>query len=194
MWLEETEGGEEKVASDEFIDKGLNPMNRKIVEEPKEDMISSASPSGQREFSLTERHSAISFKMLSGFMIGRRPIARWGGAESMSTDGRRELPAVASASASASTASETTAGSAAPARALFLRLIYLNGLPVKARAVHLGYRRFGILILRKSHESKTPGPPRIAVGNDLGFGDFPMRRKRLAQAVVRRVPAQTPNK
>jgi hypothetical protein len=97
------------------------------------------------------------------------------------------LPAIASA---ATTASKTTAGSASSARTLFLGLINLNGFAVKVRSIHLGYRRFGILILSEGNESKASGAPRIAVGDDLGFGDFSIRRERLAQTVVRRVPAQ----
>ena len=100
-----------------------------------------------------------------------------------------ELPAIVSA---ATTAPKTTAGSATSARTFFLRLVNLNGLAVEVRTIHLGYRRFSIVILSEGHESKAPGATRIAVCDDLGFSDFPIGRKRLAQAVVLRVPAQTP--
>jgi hypothetical protein len=66
------------------------------------------------------------------------------------------------------------AAPAASTRVLFLRFIYLDGLAVKVRPVHFGYRRFTLLILSKSHESKPPGAPRIAFRDNLGFGDFPM--------------------
>ncbi len=84
-----------------------------------------------------------------------------------------ELPAITSASA-APTASETTAGSIVAAGAPFLRFVHLDGLAVKVRSIHFGYCRFALFLLGKSYESKSPGTPRIAVGDDLGFGDFPM--------------------
>jgi hypothetical protein len=100
------------------------------------------------------------------------------------------LPAIAPAAA----ASNPPTGSAAPARALFLRLVHPDGFSVQTYAVHLRDGRLRIFILSKSHESKTARPPRTAVCNDLGFGDLPMRGKRLAQAFVRRIPAQPPYK
>ena len=106
------------------------------------------------------------------------------------------LPAVTPAAASAApkTAAASAAGpSAAPAAgALFLRLVDLDGLAVQGRSIQLGYGRFGILILGESYESKAPGAPRIPVGDDLGFGNFPMGGEGLFQTVVRRVPAQPP--
>ena len=102
-----------------------------------------------------------------------------------------ELPAIAS---TATAAPKTTAGSAASPRALFLCLVHSDGFPVKTCAIHLGDGRLRIFILSKRHESKSPGPPRIAVRDDLGFGNLPMRHKRLAQAFVRRIPAQPPYK
>jgi hypothetical protein len=104
------------------------------------------------------------------------------------------LPAIASAATTAAPKTTTTTGPAASARTLFLGLVNLNVLTIKARAIHLGHRRFSILILSEGHEPKAPGTPRIPVGDDLGFGDFPVRRERLAQSVVRRVPAQPPYK
>jgi hypothetical protein len=101
------------------------------------------------------------------------------------------LPTVTSASA---TTSKTTAGSSASARALFLSFIHLDGLAVKAGSISFGDRRFSILILRKSHEPESPGTSVIAVGDDFGFRDFSMDRKRLAQAIIRGVPAQPPYK
>ena len=106
------------------------------------------------------------------------------------------LPSVtpAAAPAATKTAAAPAAGPAAPAPAgaFLLGLVDLDGLPVQVRSIHLGYGCFGIFILGKSYESKAPGASRIPVGDDLGFGNFPMCREGLFQTVVRRVPAQPP--
>jgi hypothetical protein len=181
------DGFQGKMKEEEIIE--WNPASSSVRGKTESGFDFLGYPFGPEGIQPSGRESVISLKSLSGFMSRRRPTARWGGSESMSMGGCRELPAIASA---APTAPKTTAGSATPpAGALFLRLINLNGFAVKGRAIHLGYRRFSILILSKSHESKAPRAPRIAVCDDLGFGDFSMWRERLAQAVVRRVPAQT---
>ncbi len=41
--------------------------------------------------------------------------------------------------------------------------VHLDGLAVKARSVSFGDRPLGILILRKSHESESPGASGLAV-------------------------------
>jgi hypothetical protein len=75
------------------------------------------------------------------------------------------------------------------------RVFYNFNVPdFKTGAIHLGHRIPGILIPDKCHESKSPGASGITVTDDLGFGNFPVKRKGLPQAGIRRVPTESSHK
>jgi len=104
---------------------------------------------------------------------------------------RMSLAATTSDRVRCTTAPKTTAGSTTSTRTLFLRLVNLNGLAVKGCSIHLGYRRFSVLIPGKSHESK---PRDLPVSRSvITLASVISRKMQTPGAgVVLRVPAQTP--
>ena len=102
----------------------------------------------------------------------------------------------ATAATAAAAAAVTTAAAAAAARALRLVLgsVDADGAAVERRAVHrlLGGGTIGrILITDEAEAARATG---LTVGHDLRLDDGAEATKRLAQAIIRCVPAQTTNK
>jgi len=104
--------------------------------------------------------------------------------------------AVAAATAAAAVATATAAGTAAAATAtgLVLGSVDADRATIEGRAVHrlLGRRTVGrILVPDEPEAARTPG---LTVGHDLRLDHRSEAAKRLAKAIIRRIPAQTTDK
>ena len=104
--------------------------------------------------------------------------------------------AAATAAAAVATATAAAAGTAAAATAtgLVLGSVDADRATIEGRAVHrlLGRRTVGrILVPDEPEAARTPG---LTVGHDLRLDHRSEAAKRLAKAIIRRIPAQTTDK
>jgi hypothetical protein len=100
--------------------------------------------------------------------------------------------AAAVATATAAAAAGTAA--AATATGLVLGSVDADRATIEGRAVHrlLGRRTVGrILVPNEPEAARTPG---LTVGHDLRLDHRSEAAKRLAKAIIRRIPAQTTDK
>jgi hypothetical protein len=102
--------------------------------------------------------------------------------------------ATAAAAAAAAVAAAATAAAATTAAGLILGSVDADRAAVERRPVHCLLRRSTCARVLETHEPEAARTPGLTVRHDLRLGDRTEAAKRLAQAIVRCIPAQTADK